>query len=251
MFQQPNPTQPNPTESCLLLCENTFGWTSLTVDTFGAQRGERNLYSLLACCNPPKSFWERLGCSLRKCKTHANNICMNFLVINKLKGWCTFGGILVFHSSSSVLFKVWIAPVPNCAAATVDFCLGVDENELPTGSTASNLWRKNQGDASYQHPYIVAMKQKLPCKSLVQTLHDNLNPRNLYQWRLRSGVADYVIFLTTLYAIIFPVMILHTHNRDQNLSVEHGFFLELLNLPPQPLMSWTGNALAHYVGCVI
>jgi len=198
MFQQPNPT-----ESCLLLCENTFGWTSLTVDTFGAQRGKKNLYSLLACCNPPKSFWERLGCSLRKCKTHAN-ICINFLVINKLKGWCTFRGILVFHSSSSVVSKVWIAPVPHCAAATVDFCLGVDENELPTGCTASNLWRKNQGDASYQHPYVVAMKQKLPRKSLVQTLHEQPKSQELVPVEIKVWGGRLCYFLDHIVCHNFP-----------------------------------------------
>jgi hypothetical protein len=45
------------------------------------------------------------------------------------------------------------------------------------------------------------------------------------------------------------VMIIYTHNSDQNMSVEHEF-LKINNLSPQTLVSWNGCTLAHYVQCV-
>jgi hypothetical protein len=67
---------------------------------------------------------------------------------------------------------------------------------------------------------------------------------------LRSGTADYVIFLTTFYCIIFWWWSC-TCNSDQNVSIEHDFKKKLSNLPPQTLISRNGLALAHYVVCVL
>ncbi len=47
-----------------------------------------------------------------------------------------------------------------------------------------------------------------------------------------KGKADHAIFLTTSYDIIFHWWS-SIHNSDPNVSVEHEFFFESLNLPPQ------------------
>lgn len=60
-------------------------------------------------------------------------------------------------------------------------------------------------------------------------------------------VASYVIFLTTLYNIIFWWW---SYMCEWNMSVKQTFFSKLLNLSPQTLMSWNGLANAHYVGCL-
>ncbi len=55
----------------------------------------------------------------------------------------------------------------------------------------------------------------------------------------RCGVADYVIFLPTLYDIIFWLW-----SYTCKISVEHEFFFKLLNLPPQTRMLLNGLAIA-------
>jgi len=61
-------------------------------------------------------------------------------------------------------------------------------------------------------------------------------------------VADYVIFLTTLYGIIFH-WCSQTWHSHQNVSLEQDFyFFKSLNLRPWILMPWNGLILAHYVG---
>jgi hypothetical protein len=65
---------------------------------------------------------------------------------------------------------------------------------------------------------------------------------------LRPRVADYVIFLSTLYDIIFQ-WCSQTWYSHQNVSVEQDFyFFKSLNLLPWILMPWNGLILAHYVG---
>jgi hypothetical protein len=76
---------------------------------------------------------------------------------------------------------------------------------------------------------------------------------------MRSGTADYVIFVPTLYDIIlqwydfFNVFIIlqnlwsYTCKSDQNVTVEHKFGVKSSNLPPQTLMSWIGLTVVHYV----
>jgi hypothetical protein len=66
----------------------------------------------------------------------------------------------------------------------------------------------------------------------------------LVTWR--SGVADYVIFLTTIYdktssnKIHFVIV--------TTISVKHDLWNTVLNLPPQTLMPSNGLTLSHYVG---
>ncbi len=55
---------------------------------------------------------------------------------------------------------------------------------------------------------------------------------------LRSGVADYIIFFTTLLQDIIFQWCSYTCNTDQHVSVEHNFlFLKSLNLPPQTMFN--------------
>jgi hypothetical protein len=76
---------------------------------------------------------------------------------------------------------------------------------------------------------------------------DSFQQHHLLTWR--SVVAEYVIFFTTLYDIIF-LWWSYTHNNDQNVSVEHDSKERLLNFPPKTLMSWNDLPHAHYVGSV-
>jgi hypothetical protein len=56
--------------------------------------------------------------------------------------------------------------------------------------------------------------------------HDqNPKPENVLSSTLRSGVADYVIFVTTLYDINFWWW---SYNIDQNVSVKHEPFLKIV-----------------------
>jgi hypothetical protein len=66
---------------------------------------------------------------------------------------------------------------------------------------------------------------------------------------LRSGFADLVNFLTTLYDMIFWWWS-YTCNSGQNVSIEHEFSFKALNLSLQTLMPWNSLTPAHYVGCV-
>jgi len=67
---------------------------------------------------------------------------------------------------------------------------------------------------------------------------------------LKSSVADYDIFLTTLYITIFRWWS-YTCNSDQNVSFNIIFFSEWVNLWPHIyLMSWNDLTLGHCVGCM-
>jgi hypothetical protein len=62
------------------------------------------------------------------------------------------------------------------------------------------------------------------------------------------GWADSIIFLTTLYDIIFWWWSYNHFVIGTKVSVGDEFFLKkLLNLPPLALMSWSGFTLAHYI----
>ncbi len=64
-----------------------------------------------------------------------------------------------------------------------------------------------------------------------------------------KGKADYAIFLTTSYDIIFQWWS-YIHNSDPDVSVERVFFFESLNLPPQTFNVKKWPHPADYVGCV-
>ncbi len=66
----------------------------------------------------------------------------------------------------------------------------------------------------------------------IHTLHHSL----LLLTNIRSRVADYIIFLTTLYDIIFQWWS-YTRNSDQTVFVEHEVVKKQLKLPPQIVMS--------------
>jgi hypothetical protein len=65
---------------------------------------------------------------------------------------------------------------------------------------------------------------------------------------LKSGVADYVIFLITSDIIFWWLW--YICSNDQNLSWTWLFSKRKKNLPPQTLMSCNCLDLAHYVGCI-
>jgi hypothetical protein len=65
---------------------------------------------------------------------------------------------------------------------------------------------------------------------------------------LRSAVADYAIFLMTLYDIIFQWWS-YTHN-SQNVCWTWFFFKIIESIIPTTLMSWNSLTRACYVGCI-
>jgi hypothetical protein len=82
----------------------------------------------------------------------------------------------------------------------------------------------------------------------VAPFHNTLVCEQACTETLKSGVADYVIFLS--HSDIIFWWLWSICSSDQNL-VEHDFSQkEKKNLPPQTLMSCNPVALAHYVGCI-
>jgi hypothetical protein len=96
------------------------------------------------------------------------------------------------------------------------------------------------------------MKQKLPRKSLLQTLHEQAKSQELVPVEIKVWGGRLCHFLDHIVCHNFHSDDLHTHNSDQNLSVEQTLHEQPKSqeLVPVEIKVW-GDRLCHFLDHIV